>query len=218
METTRDEELLDAWSRGDTRAGNLLVQRHFDLVYRFLVARTGESAADLVQQTFLACVERRARVADVVSFKAFLLGIAREHMLSHLHGSAHRKQVYEGMFRNQTSSDRILPSPSYGAAVEEEQRMLSRAISRLPIDLQISLELYYWEEMSTAEIADVLVVPRGTIMNRLFRARQRIRKTLDELERDPTVTTSTLRGLDTWARSMRQNLWPTGRLEEPPPT
>jgi RNA polymerase sigma-70 factor (ECF subfamily) len=45
----------------------------------------------------------------------------------------------------------------------------------LPLDLQTALELHYWEELSTAELAEVLAIPQGTVKTRLFRAREQLR-------------------------------------------
>jgi RNA polymerase sigma-70 factor (ECF subfamily) len=71
-------------------------------------------------------------------------------------------------------------SPSQFAAVREAQAQVLDALHRLPLDLQITLELHYWEEMSVAEIAVVLEIPPGTVKSRLHRARERLREVLME--------------------------------------
>lgn len=55
-----DEELLAAWRAGERRAGELLFERYYEPVARFFFNKT-DAAAELIQQTFLACVEGAAK-------------------------------------------------------------------------------------------------------------------------------------------------------------
>ncbi len=76
-----DAELLAAWSRGDAEAGNRLVERHFASIFRFVRAKIDVGVDDLVQQIFLALVERAAALREPDHFKSFVFGIARRQML-----------------------------------------------------------------------------------------------------------------------------------------
>ena len=64
-----------------------------------------------------------------------------------------------------------------------EERALVQALQGMPVELQIVLELYYWEELSVDEVAAAVEVPPGTVKSRLFRGRQLLR---EALERDPS--------------------------------
>ena len=173
-----DRELLDAWREGDKVAGNQLLRRHFTTVYRFFRSKLGEDARDLTQRTFLAAVESRDRISEPWSFRGYVLGVARRLLLFHLRSSARHDRVIE--FRHVSMHD-LAPSPTYLIAEDQEQVRVMNAMRRIPIDFQIALELYYWEEMSVAEIAQVLEVPKGTVRSRLTRAREHLRKQLAEL-------------------------------------
>lgn len=59
--------------------------------------------------------------------------------------------------------------------------MIVDALRRIPVELQIALELHYWEGLSASEFADVLDIPLGTVKTRLRRAKQRLRAELVEL-------------------------------------
>ena len=72
-----DIDLLDAWRAGDPRAGNELFNRHFDSVCRFFANKAGNEVDDLIQRTFLACVEGRDRFRGDASFRGYLFGVAR---------------------------------------------------------------------------------------------------------------------------------------------
>ncbi|MGH7271525.1 MAG: RNA polymerase sigma factor, partial [Polyangiaceae bacterium] len=52
-----DAVLLRRWVGGDAIAGNELVRRHYGVVRAFIEKTSSEPADDLVQQTFLACME-----------------------------------------------------------------------------------------------------------------------------------------------------------------
>ena len=199
-----DRELLDAWAAGDRNAGNELVERYFDVVYRFVRQRSGGAASDLVQRTFLACVEHPERLADVVSFRAFVLGVARNLLLRDARRDGIRQRAAArgaGEFREELDA-----SMGGQVARRAEQRLLMRALRKLPFDLQVTIELHYWEGLSAAEVADVLEIPRGTVLNRLFRARKALHSAIEELAETPALAHSTMRDLEALARSVQDLL------------
>jgi len=53
---------------------------------------------------------------------------------------------------------------------------------RVPLDHQIVIELFYWEEPSIADIAEVIGVAKGTVSSRLSRAKDNLRRALRDLE------------------------------------
>lgn len=197
-----DLELLEQWKRGDVRAGNRLFERHFESVYRFFVHKTAdEDAIDLVQRTFLACVEARERFRAASSFRTFVFAIARNELLAHW-----RNRRKRALDTAQTSICDLAPSPSTVMVRRFEHRALLDALRSIPIDLQIALELHYWEQMSSAEIADVLGVPVGTAKSRVRRAREALTEAMAKLEDDPERIRTTLANLDAWAASLKEAL------------
>lgn len=65
-------------------------------------------------------------------------------------------------------------------------------------------ELFYWEGMTSAAIAEVLDTPHGTIRTRLRRARALLEDALAGLHADPGLLQRTLSDLDGWASQIRQ--------------
>ncbi|MEM6989706.1 MAG: sigma factor, partial [Myxococcota bacterium] len=82
-EDTTDDALLAAWRDGDRGAGDALVNRHFDAVSRFFRSKLGDDVEDLIQRTFLDCVESRDRIQRP-TFRAFLFAVARNRLFDHL--------------------------------------------------------------------------------------------------------------------------------------
>lgn len=196
-----DLELLDRWRGGDVTAGNELFERHFESVHRFFVNKAPSDAADLVQRTFLACVEARDRFREQSSFRTFLFAIAHHELLAHW-----RKRARADLDPSISSLRDLDPSPSTLLARMAEERHLLEALRSIPIELQIALELFYWEGLTGPELANVLDVPEGTARSRLRRGLQLLRDRLAELDQRPGRLASTLASLDGWARSIGQAL------------
>ena len=77
------------------------------------------------------------------------------------------------------------------------------ALRRIPLELQILLELHYWEAMTTEEIAEALGVPLGTVRGRLQRGRARLLEVIDELPVARAMQATLARELDAWATGLR---------------
>jgi RNA polymerase sigma factor (sigma-70 family) len=164
-----DFELLDAWRAGCSAAGEALFERHFAAVCRFFRSKLDADVDDLVQSTFLACLEHRDQFRKKSSFRTYLLAIARYELLAHLR--RHRSPGKPIEASNDSMAD-LEPSPRALIIATEEQDLLLQALKSIPLDLQIVVELYYWEEMTSREIAEVLDIPEGTARSRLRRARE----------------------------------------------
>lgn len=193
-----DAELLASWRDGDNDAGNELVRRHFMTVYRFFVNKVNEDADDLIQRTFLACVEGRDRFRADSSLKAYILGIARNQLLMFLR----RKQRRENSPTEIRVAD-VFGSPSRVMADHQEEKLLLQALRTIPLDLQMAVELYYWEQLGVAHIAEILEIPPGTVKSRLFRARDSIRQALAAMDVPANLQKTTVEGFEKWAKSLR---------------
>ena len=179
----RDRELLDQWARGDSRAGNELMRRNVDALLRFFYGKAEGHSEDLVQATLLTCVEARDRFRGEGSFRSFMFGVARNVLLRH-YRNVHNRRPIDPLA---SSIHDLATSPS-GAAIRMQQHELLRlALSHVPIDFQIALELHYFEGLSPAEIADVLEIEPPTVRTRLHRGRGHLRTALEKIESDPAA-------------------------------
>ena len=175
-----DWELLASWRAGDVEAGNQLVATHFQAISRFFRGKLGDDVEDILQQTFLACVEGRDRI-EGASFRSYLFGVATRRLFDHL------RSKYRGgreiVFSISSLAD-LGTTPSEGAARNERARLLQAALRQIPVDAQIALELAYWEGLSGAEIAVALDIELGTVRSRLSRARDHLREAVIALGGD----------------------------------
>jgi RNA polymerase sigma-70 factor (ECF subfamily) len=170
-----DGALLQAWRDGDNEAGRTLLARHFKGLCRFFRSKVDRDVDDLIQSTMLVAVKYADRLRDAESFRAYLFAIARTQLYEHLSGQREqRERIDFGV----TSLRELGTSPSVIAAQRRESAMLVDALRELPADQQIALELHYWEDLTYAEIAEVLGVHRDTIKRRLARGREALRTRL----------------------------------------
>ena len=65
-----DAGLLAAWRNGDDRAGNALLERHFDSLCRFFRSKLDRGVDDLIQKTLLRALENSERLRQAASFKS----------------------------------------------------------------------------------------------------------------------------------------------------
>jgi len=169
-----DFELLDAWRAGDLAAGNELVSRHWASISRFFRAKVGDDGADLISQTFLACVEGRDRIDNV---KAYLFAIARRRLADHFRTRARTPAFDLAM----SSLADLATGPATELSRRQRGELLHAGLGRIPLDDQIALELAYFEQLSTRELASVLEIPENTVRSRLSRARDKLRAVLGEM-------------------------------------
>jgi RNA polymerase sigma factor (sigma-70 family) len=201
-----DWTLLFAWRDGDRSAGEQIVHRYFGLLTRFFYNKVRpDEAADLVSETFLACTMGRDRIEQRGSFRSFLFAIA----LNKLRGY-YRKQAKQAReladFAELCVADSIADSPMAMIAQAQETRVLVRALRRLSLAEQIVVELSVFEELRGPEIAELIGIPLKTVYTHLQRGRTRLAEHVHRLASDPQQAETTLMGLETWARQIRDHI------------
>jgi RNA polymerase sigma factor (sigma-70 family) len=169
-----DLELLERWRTGDNTAGDALVTRHWASIARFFRSKIGDDGADLISQTFLACVEQRDVIVNV---KAFLFAVARRRLADHLRQRARAPELDLAL----SSLADLAPGPVTELVARERGELLHAGLARIPLDDQIAIELAYFEGMAMEDIASVLEINPNTVRSRLSRARDKLREVLATL-------------------------------------
>jgi RNA polymerase sigma factor (sigma-70 family) len=174
-----DFELLRDWRDGDRLAGNRLCARQLPRLRRFFAARgcNSDEVDELVQQTYTRCVEALPGFRGDARFSTWLTGIAHNVLREWV-----RAQPGERVFVPVSEALAEL-DPVEALASGRDLRLLRSAMRRLSYDARRVLELSYWDQRTSAEIAVRLGIPRGTARSRLRRARLELRGVVDELLR-----------------------------------
>ncbi len=198
---TSDASLLEAWAAGDKTAGSRLFGRHFKSVKRFFSRKVGDDVEDLVQQTFMKCVESLARFRRASSFRTFLFGVARNVLRDHV-----RSRLRSTAELDETCAVDIESGPTTLLTMAQDKRLLLEALRRLPLDTQILLELAYWESLNSREIGEVLDINENTARSRLRRSRELLDGALKAATRDSASLRTTMNNLDGWAAELRAQM------------
>lgn len=151
------------------------------------LTRSDRDAEDLVQDTFMRAYRFFDKFERGTNFRAWLFKILTNTFIN-----KYRRQVKERSFSDGPERDSVAAQLFSNGATETagnpEDRMLNRlmsetvlsAIDVLPIDFRMVVVLADLQEFSYREIAEILDVPVGTVMSRLFRGRKLLQKHLLE--------------------------------------
>ena len=152
--------------RGSRQAFEELFARYREPLYRFFRRRleSGERAEDLTQETFLAVIRAKARYEPRSLVRSYLYGIALK-----LLASERRKRGPAGR-----------PAPAPGVADAPDAVLWVRqALERLDASEREILMLREYEQLSYAEIAELLRLPLNTVRSRLFRSRMALKSYME---------------------------------------
>lgn len=157
-----------------------LVSRYAQDVYRYAYRLAGSApdAEDLTQETFLAAVKNLSQLANPEAAKSWLFTILRNQFLANRRRSGGINVQPLG-----DSAAEMVAAPQQPGEVDEE--LVQRALRALPDDHRVILLMFYFEEASYKEISEQLGIPMGTVMSRLSRAKEALRKRLLALAREP---------------------------------
>ena len=208
-----DGELLERWRAGDVPSGEALFERYYDMIERFFLNKVAGGVQDLVQETFMRCVESRERIRDNDRFRMYKFAIAYNVLTAYLR---ERYRSDRAIDLAEISLCDVAPGPSSLVARRREHQLLIEALRAIPVDDQVVLELHYWEQLTTSEMAEVLAIPIGTARGRLQRARTRLEDAMRRLAESPHDLASTLARLDDWAAECREHLG-SYRVDDPMP-
>ncbi|MEM7156277.1 MAG: sigma-70 family RNA polymerase sigma factor [Myxococcota bacterium] len=201
MSRPSDADLLDRWADGDTSAARILLDRYFDGLARFFRSKISTGVEDLIQQTLMTCVRRRDALRERASFRAYLYTVARRLVHEHCTKLQRDRTRFDPLHSSIVDLER---SPSQIAAQKQEQRLLLTALRQIPVDLQIALELRFWEQLSGPELAEVLGIPEGTVRSRIRRGTELLRKRLELLGAADLDMESSQADFEGWARELRE--------------
>lgn len=149
------------------------------------MTRSVEDAEDLIQETYLKAYKYYARFSEGTNFKAWLFKIMKNTFIN-----SYRKkklqppkvdfdEVQEGLEETLMEKGRgdLIDPESWLLAVEMDHEVREALLS-LPHDYKMVVLLADLEGFAYKEIADILAVPVGTVMSRLYRGRRMLEKAL----------------------------------------
>lgn len=155
--------------RGEVQLFSLIVGRYSAEVFRAAMATAHNTsiAEEATQQAFIKAYENLHRWRGGLSIAPYLKMIAHNTALTLLNKASHsRTAPIEGV---------AVVEEEYDYHKEELLTQLTKAIRLLPMVDQRIVELFYWQKVSTAEIACLLVMSESNVLVRLHRIRQKLK-------------------------------------------
>lgn len=180
-----DRDRMRRLVQGDDLALDELMNRHAGALTAYLERLTGDRSAaqDLAEETFVRLYRNRARFQPHRPFGTWIYTIATNLGRDHLRWRGRRPSV--GLDDTDANAQPIrdtladpLPDPAILAQREELAAAVRRGVLNLPEDLRTPLILAEYQGRRVQEIADILNCTAKAVEMRLYRARQRLRETL----------------------------------------
>jgi len=194
--------------RATRRAARLQEERAGEL--EIFAHRLAHDVRGPIMPAMAALVTAEANVTEPVvlellrrgqsSLRTYLYAIARNELFAYLRK---RQRHRNDLDFAELSLEALGTSPSSYVARGEAQKLLLHALRTLPLEQQLLLELHYWEDMDSTELAEVMALGEGAVRTRLSRARKTLRERMDAMVDSPLPAHASDDDLDAWARRMR---------------
>jgi RNA polymerase sigma-70 factor, ECF subfamily len=169
-ERLADELLVLRCQEGDITAFSDLVRRWQEPLWRYARNLTNEDDAawEVVQETWFAVAKGLPKLQDAACFPAWCYQILSHKARDWIRRESRRRKAHQGYQADH-------PGPATDPPAQAGQS-LDEVLKGLPADMREILLLRYDRDFNTAEIADILAIPEGTVKSRLFYARNQIRQ------------------------------------------
>jgi RNA polymerase sigma-70 factor (ECF subfamily) len=145
--------------------------KHGDALLRFAATQVGASDADDVLSAAMLGVLQHG-LADVEDARAYLYRAVANASLKHWRGLGRRRRRDLSLVPPAATADEVGSDPRADA--------MGAALARLSVQQRAVVHLTYWEDLTPSVVAARLGVSEGTVRRQLARARDRLRKVLDE--------------------------------------
>ena len=178
MSKVSDHELISQLHEGSLEALGQLYDQHRQLVYRTALAITGdpEAASDLLQDVFLRLHRFADRLDPQRPLEPWLYRMTTNLAYTWVKRNHRWLRPLEELADWFSGGD---SNPSYTQVeLQDDWHQVQLAVSALPLQQRIVVVLYYLNDLSLQEIAEILEVPVGTVKSRLHYGRNALKKSL----------------------------------------
>ena len=171
-----EQDLIARAQHGDVLAYEQLVQQYEQIAFRvaYLMTHEEHEAADAAQDAFLRAYRALGSFKPGQPFRPWLLRIVTNTALNRIQATQRRARMTERYTRQVIVENSHLSIEGFAVKHEQQLRLIA-AVSQLNPDQQALIALRYFLELSEAEVAAALNIPRGTVKSRLHRTLAKLR-------------------------------------------
>lgn len=176
-----EERWIERLRAGDEGSYRELVERYQDRVYAMACRFSGcrHEAKDLAQDIFIRIYEHIPGFQGRSSLDSWVYRLALNQCISWRRAQKRRAVLGRDGPIDGTAGER---PPEEHLTLAEETRELHRTLRKLPERYMTIVELYYFQELSYQQIADLTGIAVRSVETRLYRARQRLKELLEQRE------------------------------------
>jgi len=177
-----DNVLIEQVKNGNTEAFCPLVERYKMALYKIIYRMVGnrDNTEDLVQEVFIKAFNEIKKFKSGMPFYPWISKVAVNHTINYL------KRERQDRFMPIDDLKEVLPSHKDDPVKMTREKMLKEkiamAMAKLPHDYRVIMVLRVEEDLPYDEISRILKIPRGTVMSRLARARQKLKEIFREIK------------------------------------
>lgn len=181
-----DEEIAKRVCRGDKEAFGVLIERYEDKLTRYIrrFTQVNDDVSDVLQVIFIKAYTNLQGFDTSRSFNSWIYRIAHNESVNHLKKKGSEKVSF-------IDFDTMLPhlfadeETDTEAQKEETKRILESSLKNISPKYREVLILYYYDDLSYEEIAEVLQIPTSTVGVRIKRGKDTLKKVLDSNNYQP---------------------------------
>ena len=179
-----DEALAKLVQDGDQNYFGILVERYEAKLLRYgrkFLSRT-EDIEDIVQEVFINCYQNLQSFDTTQKFSPWIYRIAHNAFVNGLRKQKRSPLVF-------VDFDTLIAHPAYEDPLPREReaaeikQMIEKSLESLKPKYREVLVLYFLEELSYKEIADIIKVPTGTVGIRLKRAKEALKQSYEAIQK-----------------------------------
>jgi RNA polymerase sigma-70 factor (ECF subfamily) len=173
--TTNDQILINQIIEGDANAFTVLVNRYKDLVFTLAIRmlKNREEAEEVSQDTFIKTYKSLHKFKGDSKFSTWIYKVAYNSCLDQLKKN---KKFQNDVEINEFTEHQVKTiDNAFDALVEDERKQLiQECLHLLPSEDSFLLTLYYFEEQSLDEIANIVNLTANNVKVKLFRSRKKL--------------------------------------------
>ena len=178
-ESIQNELLVLRCRRGERGAFEELIRQWEGRLFyyiRRLVSHESD-AWDILQETWICVLRGIGKLRAPQALSPWLYRTARNHAMSHLKKRYRKRELFAV---DPPDLDAVASEPDNGF---EDAERVHYALDQIPILQREVLTLHFLDDLSLADIAQVLGVPEGTVKSRLYHAKRALREVLEKEDR-----------------------------------
>lgn len=158
-----------------TKAIDHLILRHRASMYKkaIYLCRNSDQAEDLVQETLFHGIKYLYQLKDHSKSKLWMLTILKNQYFK-IYSQAKKLERWGKEERDEYMSDENIPEKTF--LENELDQNIRFNVEKLSDRLKVPLKLFYFHHMSYKEISEKLVIPIGTVMSRIARAKSNLKE------------------------------------------